>query len=130
MLEFPAEWRPGQLLHTQRYTDGAIKFTLLKDQDKRDAQGVYFDNSVDAQNFIAWWYQGATRVEDGRYGSAQKALSPGRGEGEDKNDSVNQPLDAARKRQAIDGKIAGHGRTGSAQENSTRPILHRRNAQR
>jgi len=80
MTEFPAHWLPGQLLHTQRYTDGAIKFTLIEDQDKRDADGVYFDNSLDGQNFISWWYQ-SNRVEDGRYGPSRAAEAP-RGETE------------------------------------------------
>jgi hypothetical protein len=61
----PPHWTRGQLLDLKRFTDGSYRATLLGEAyDPEKGNGLDFDSSVTAQNFISWWYQPAA----GRWG--------------------------------------------------------------
>jgi hypothetical protein len=53
----PPHWVKGQLLNLMRFHDGSfIAVPLGEDYDASKANGIHFDSSFDAQQFISAWY--------------------------------------------------------------------------
>ena len=55
--DIPKGWTKGQLIDLTRYADGSFLATVLGEEYKPElANGIHFDSSHDAQNFISAWY--------------------------------------------------------------------------
>lgn len=62
--DIPPDWIPGSLLDLKRFNDGSYRATLLGEEyDPELANGIEFDSSYAAQQFVSWWYQAALARE-------------------------------------------------------------------